>query len=125
VPLSEDEQRILSEIEQQFYENDPDLAHAVGSTTLYRHALRNIKWATLLFVGGIVILVWSLVSVGYIASFAGFLVMLGAALWIEHNARKLGRAGMQQVTASMRAAGVRDYLGTTRTKMRDRFKREE
>ncbi len=125
MPLSEDEQRILSEIEQQFYETDPDLAHAVGSTTLYRHALRNIKWATMLFVVGIVILVWSLVSIGYVASFAGFLVMLGAALWIEHNARKLGRAGMQQVTASMRAAGVRDYLGTTRTKMRDRFKRDE
>ena len=125
VPLSEDEQRILSEIEQQFYETDPDLAHAVGSTTLYRHAFRNIKWASLLFLAGVVILVWALVSVGYVAAFAGFLVMLGAALWIEQNARKLGRAGLQQVTASMRAAGLRDYFGSTRSRVRDRFKREE
>lgn len=125
MPLSEHEQRILSEIEQQFYETDPGLAHAVGSTTLYRHALRNIKWASLLFLVGVVILVWSLVSIGSLASFAGFLVMLGAALWIERNARKLGRAGIQQVTASMRASGVRDYLGSTRNKMRERFKRDD
>ena len=40
MPLSEDEQRILHEIEQQFYETDPALARAVGSTSLYRHAFR-------------------------------------------------------------------------------------
>ncbi len=72
-----------------------------------------------------VVLVWALVSIGYVAAFAGFLVMLGAALWIEQNARKLGRAGLQQVTASMRASGLRDYFGSTRTKMRDRFKRRD
>ena len=125
MPLSEDEQRILSEIEQQFYETDPGLAHAVGSTTLYRHAFRNIKWASILFLAGVVVLVWALVTVGYVAAFAGFLLMLGAALWIESNARKLGRAGLQQVTATMRAAGLREYLGSTRTRVRDRFKREE
>lgn len=125
MPLSEDEQRILREIEEQFYETDPALARAVGSTTLYRHAFRQIKLASLLFLLGVVTLVWSLVSVGYVASFAGFLVMLGAALWIEHNARKLGRAGLQQVTTSMKAAGLRDYLGNTRSRLRERFHRED
>jgi hypothetical protein len=125
VPLSEDEQRILHEIEQQFYETDPALARAVGSTSLYRHAFRNLKWATLLFLAGVAVLVWALVSVGYVAAFAGFLVMLGAALWFERNARKLGRAGLQQVTSSMRAAGLREAFGNTRTRMRDRFRREE
>jgi hypothetical protein len=125
VPLSEDEQRILHEIEQQFYETDPALARAVGSTTLYRHAFRNLKYATGLFLVGVVVLVWALVSIGYVAAFAGFLVMLGAALWFERNARKLGRAGLQQVTASMRAAGLRDALGNTRNRMRERFRRDD
>ena len=40
VPLSEDEQRILSEIEQQLYESDPALAREVGSTTVYTAAFR-------------------------------------------------------------------------------------
>ena len=125
MPLSEDEQRILHEIEQQFYETDPALARAVGSTTLYRHAFRNLKYATMLFIVGVMVLVFALVSVGFVAAFAGFLVMLGAALWFERNARKLGRAGLQQVTASMRASGLRDVFGTTRTRMRERFRRED
>ena len=50
MPLSEDEQRILQEIEAQFYANDPQLAQQVSETTLYRHASRNIKWAALGFV---------------------------------------------------------------------------
>jgi hypothetical protein len=125
VPLSEDEQRILHEIEQQFYETDPDLAHAVGSTSLYRHAFRRIKYATLTFILGIGLLVYALVSLGYFAAFGGFLVMFGSVLWFERNARKLGRAGMQQMTSSMRAAGLRDALGNTRNRMRDRFKRDD
>ena len=125
MPLSEDEQRILHEIEQQFYETDPDLAHAVGSTSLYRHAFRRIKYATLTFILGIGVLVWALVSLGYIAAFGGFLIMFGSVLWFERNARKLGRAGLQQMTSSMRAAGLRDALGNTRNRMRDRFKRDD
>jgi Protein of unknown function (DUF3040) len=125
VPLSEDEQRILHEIEQQFYETDPALARTVGSTSIYRHYFRGLKWATLLFVLGVVVLVYDLVAFGYVAAFAGFLIMLGAALWAERCIRKLGRAGLQQVTASMRAAGLRDLFGNTRDKMRERFKRDD
>jgi hypothetical protein len=125
VPLSEDEQRILHEIEQQFYETDPDLARTVGSTSVYRHYLRSLKWASLAFVLGIVVLVYTLIAYGYLAAFVGFLIMLGSALWFERSARKLGRAGLQQVTASMRAGGLRDYFGNTRSKMRERFKRDE
>ena len=125
MPLNEDEQRILHEIEQQFYETDPDLAHAVGSTSLYRHAFRRIKYATLTFILGIGVLVWALISLGYIAAFGGFLVMFASVLWFERNARKLGRAGLQQMTSSMRAAGLRDAFGNTRNRMRDRFKRDD
>ena len=125
MPLSEDEQRILHQIEQQFYETDPALARAVGSTTLYRHAFRNLKYATGLFLVGVLVLVFALVSVGFVASFVGFLVMLAAALWFERNARRLGRAGLQQVTASMKSSGLRDMFGSTRNRMRDRFKRDE
>src|SRR5438309_12075499 len=102
VPLSEDEQRILHQIEQQFYETDPALARAVGSTSLYRHAFRQIKYATLTFLVGVAILVYSLVSVGFVAAFLGFLVMFASVLWFEHNARKLVRVGLQHVTFSTR-----------------------
>ena len=57
MPLSEDEERILSEIAQQFYADDPEFARGVGETTLYTHTVRRMKWSGLGFVAGVVFLV--------------------------------------------------------------------
>src|SRR5437660_3751901 len=124
VPLSEDEQRILHEIEQQFYEHDPDFAREVGSTTLYRHAGRNLKWAAMGFVGGFALLIASFATSLFLG-FTGFLVMLACAFVFERNLRKLGRAGWQQMTESMRAGNLREYFGDAGNRIRRRFKREE
>ena len=43
MPLSDDEQRILSQIEQQLHETDPALAKEVATTTVYTHSARNIN----------------------------------------------------------------------------------
>ena len=75
VPLSEDEQRILSEIEAKLYETDPSLAKEVGSTTVYTAGLRSLRWATVGFVVGLVGMIVTL-SISYWLAFGGFLVML-------------------------------------------------
>jgi hypothetical protein len=124
MPLSEDEQRILSEIEQRLYETDPDLAKNVGRTTVYTHALRHLKWATALFVVGVVVMIATL-STSFWFAFGGFLLMLCSALWFERNARKLGRTGIHQATTHLRTSGLRDAFGSTSQRMRDRFKRSE
>lgn len=124
MPLSEDEQRILHEIEQQLYETDPSLARDIADTTVYTHAYRNLKWAVLTFVVGVVVLVATL-AVSFVLAFGGFLIMLVSALAIERNARKLGKVGMQQMTQSMKTAGLRDAFGNANQKMKDRFRREE
>ena len=126
MPLSEDEQRILHQIEEQFYESDPDFAGELGKHNLYTHHLRRMKWATATFVIGIIVLVAALATEStFIAAFAGFVIMLGSALWFEHNLRRLGRAGMQQLTESMRASGVREYFGNASQRWRERFRRDE
>ena len=125
MPLSEDEERILKDIEREFYENDPAFAKGVGETTLYRHAWRNIKLSLVGFVVGLAVLVLAL-SVSYLFAFGGFLIMLGCALVIERNARKMGRAGLESVTNRMKAGnGLREMLGTSSEKMRERFKRDD
>jgi hypothetical protein len=86
MPLSEDEQRILHQIEQQFYESDPDFAYNVSQTSLYRHAFRNIKWAALGLVAGLVFLLLTL-SVHVLLAFTGFLMMLACAFVIERTSR--------------------------------------
>jgi len=124
VPLSEDEQRILLEIEQRLTEEDPDLVREVASTTVYTHALRNLKLATLLFVVGVVGMVW-LLGTHPVLAFGGFLVMLAAALVFERNARRLGKAGVQQITQNLRGGSVREYFGAQGQRMRDRMRRED
>ncbi|MEA3019405.1 MAG: hypothetical protein QOI47_929 [Actinomycetota bacterium] len=124
VPLSEDEERILHEIEQQLHATDPQLVREVGSTTLYRHAGRNLKWAALGFVAGLVFLMVTFTTSTPLAAL-GFLAMLGSALAFERNLRKMGKAGWRQWTQSVGASGVRDYFGNASSRVRDRFKRDE
>ena len=124
MPLSEDEQRILSEIEQQLYQSDPALARDIADTTVYTHAYRNLKWSLLGFVVGLVGLIFTL-GTSYLLAFGGFLIMLVSALAVERNARRLGKAGMQQMTQSMKAAGLRDALGNTGSRLKDRLKRPD
>jgi hypothetical protein len=121
VPLSEDEERILHEIAQQFYTDDPEFAREVGETTLYSHTVRRMKWSGFGFVAGVVFLVASL-STSYLMAFGGFLMMLGCALYFERNLRKLGKAGLEHVTRSIKATGFRDAIGGARGRMRERFR---
>ncbi len=123
MPLSEDEQRILHQIEQQFYESDPAFAREVAKTTVYRHAGRNLKWAALGFFLGFVLLIASF-TFNQILGFAGFLVMLGCAFVFERNLRKEGRSRLQDLRQSVGARNFGDVIGDTRRRLRDRFNRE-
>ena len=126
MPLSEDEQRILREIEQQFYDTDPAFARGVGTTTLYRHGLRRMKLAVLLFVLGLGVLVYALVLGNFVAAFLlGAVPMFAAMLVFEANLRTLGRAGIQQVTNSARAASIRDAIGNAGKRARGRVRRDD
>ena len=124
MPLSEDEERILQEIEQQLHASDPDLVREVSSTTLYRHAGRNLKWAGVGFVAGLVFMVMTFTT-SIVLAFAGFLGMLASAIFFERNLRKMGRAGWHQWTETMRTNGVRERMGSVGDRVRDRFKRDE
>ena len=124
MPLSEDEQRILHEIEQQFYESDPAFAREVAKTTVYRHAGRNLKWAALGFFVGFAVLIASFSS-SVILGFAGFLVMLASAFVFERNLRRMGKAGWKQVSESVKVSNFKDALGETGKKFKKRFKKEE
>jgi hypothetical protein len=67
----------------------------------------------------------ALLPTSYLLSFAGFLLMLACALVFERNLRKLGRAGLDQLTRAVRAKGLRDALGGAGRRMRERIKRDD
>ena len=124
MPLSEDEQRILSQIEQQLHETDPALAKEVATTTVYTHSARNIKSSILGFIVGLVTIVLTL-SVSFWLAFIGFVMMLAAALLFEQNLRRLGRAGMNQLSMNVQSGSLRNSLSGRRGKLRERFRPDE
>ena len=97
MPLSEEEQRILSEIESQLRASDPDLARQVGSTTIYSHALRQLRWGIVgfiaAFLGGLGIAVRRLMlpEVRILTDFKDVLLLvltltlLGSGIVASHN----------------------------------------
>lgn len=122
MPLSEEEQRILQEIEKNFYDSDPAFAREVSTKTLYRHAGRNLKWAGVAFIAGLVILILGFTESIFLGFF-GFLVMVGSAFLFYSNAAKMGRAGLQSV--SQRTGNISEVFGRRSQKLKDRFRRDD
>ena len=112
VALSDDEQRILRQIEEQL-ETDERFAQAVSSSGLYRHSARTIRWAGLGAVVGLVGVVLAL-QVHFLVSFVCFLWMLGCALVIERQIRLIGRVGAKDIAESLKPS----------SRFRERFTRD-
>lgn len=123
MPLSPEEQRILHDIEKSFYEHDPQFSRKVSETTIYRVAGRNLKWLALGFVAGLVLLLWSFAQ-SVLLGLVGFVIMLGCAFFFERNLRKMGRAGWQSLSSSVRGGGLGGRVGGAGKRVRDRFKRD-
>jgi len=88
MPLSDHEQKILEEIERRLAEEDPRLEDR-ASTTLYSHLARRIRWASLAFLVGFVLLLLFAVSIW--AAAAGFVLMLTSTLLIYRYLQQMGR----------------------------------
>ncbi len=116
MPLSEDEQRILRQIEEQL-QGDERFAQAVSSSGLYRHSVRTVRWAVFGVVAGLVVMVGAL-QVHFIVAFLGFLMMLGCAMVIERQVRLMGKAGVQDIAQSLRGPRA------AAQRMRDKFPRQ-
>ncbi len=100
MPLSEHEQRILDEIEQRLAEEDPRLVEAVSRTSLYTHLSRRIRWASLAFLAGFVMLMLFPVAL-WIAA-VGFGVMLVSALVVYRHLKQLGKDQVRALQQSGR-----------------------
>lgn len=93
MPLNEDEQRILEEIERQFYEEDPELAHSVASASLRSRLRPHRRLAVLGFIVGLVVMVVSL-KIVWVATL-GFLLMLASAGWLAMTFRRTSDGGSE------------------------------
>lgn len=93
VPLSEDEQRILRQIEQEL-EQDPQF-----SSRGYRVSRKRAALLSTGLVLGLVVTVLGL-SVGYLVSFGGFVFVLVMAVLLEAELRVIGRDRLASLPVS-------------------------
>ena len=79
MPLSEEELRLLEQMEQALAQEDPKFASTLRGSTLERTARMRTIAAAVAFVAGIVMMMGGAVSEQYWLAIIGFLVMLASA----------------------------------------------
>ena len=79
MPLSEEELRLLEQMERALVEEDPKFASTLRGTTLRRAARRRALLAGFVFAVGIAVLMAGAISGWWQVGIAGFVIMLGSA----------------------------------------------
>ncbi|QNN53102.1 DUF3040 domain-containing protein [Nocardioides mesophilus] len=79
MPLSEEELRLLEQMEKALVAEDPKLASTMRGTTLRRHARRRAYIAAGAFVVGVAVLMTGAVLSNTYVGIVGFVLMLGSA----------------------------------------------
>lgn len=100
MPLSEEELRLLEQMERALVEEDPKLASTLRGTSLRRSARRRAIVAGIVFAVGIAVLMTGVISEYWIVGIVGFVIMLASATIAVTALR-----GRQSVAAAPRTAG--------------------
>lgn len=79
MPLSEEELRLLEQMERALVEEDPKFASTLRGTSLRRSARRRAILAGVAFLGGVAILMTGAITQVPLVGIAGFVVMLASA----------------------------------------------
>jgi len=90
MPLDDHEQRILDEIERQFYEEDPDLALAVRN--IDRSGRFGVRYPLVGLVAGMVV-VLATFTVSTPLAILGFVLMVASATALAYGIRNRIQAG--------------------------------
>ena len=79
MPLSEEELRLLEQMERALVEEDPRLASTLRGTSMQRAARRRATLAAVAFAVGLALLTAGVIAQQPVIGIVGFVVMLGAA----------------------------------------------
>ena len=101
MPLSEEEQRILHEMEEKLYEHDRAFADRVSTKSQNRPQARSGRGWVVAFIAGFVLLLVGFGSSVLLGSL-GFLIMLAATVAFVHQARQADSPGFGGLKGSRR-----------------------
>jgi hypothetical protein len=92
VPLSEEELRLLEQMERALVEEDPKLASTLRGTSLRRSARRRAILAGLVFLVGVTVLMTGAIAQLWYVGIVGFVIMLASATVALGSMRQSGGA---------------------------------
>ncbi|MCQ9164273.1 MULTISPECIES: DUF3040 domain-containing protein [unclassified Arthrobacter] len=90
MPLSEHEQRLLDQLEQQLHDEDPKFAHTLASDPARSLSTRHIVIGILVMIAGIMVLLGGVAIKVIVVGIIGFLIM-GAGVYIAISRPKFSR----------------------------------
>ena len=99
VPLSEEELRLLEQMERALVEEDPKFASTLRGTTLRQAARRRALLAGFVFAVGVAVLMSGAISGWWWLGIVGFVIMLGSATVGLSALRGQQRAGADTLVA--------------------------
>jgi len=94
MPLSDNEEKILAEIEANIRKSDPGLAQHVEQTTVYRHSGRRIAMSVAGIVGLLVVIVFTFSTPAWPVAFLAFAGMVMIGMSLVENVVKIGKVGV-------------------------------
>jgi hypothetical protein len=121
VPLSDHEQRLLDEIEQALYAEDPKFAAAVRSARTRSRTRRSIGLGVLGVVAGLALVLVGLLTTVIVLSVVGFVLLVGACGFIAQTLRGRDR-GAPAPSGPTGGSRVPRHSGL-RSRMEDRLRR--
>ena len=118
MPLSEHEQRLLEQMERALYAEDPKFASALRGSDLRGRYRRRALLGAVGVAAGLALLPVGIATKIFPISVAGFLVMLGSAIWAVSSWRRVPAPGDLGIVGGSAAAGrpAKGRLGKTKGK---------
>lgn len=110
VPLSEEELRLLEQMERALVQEDPKFASTLRGTSFRRAARRKAILAGVVFAGGVAILMTGAISELIPVGIAGFVIMLASATYCVATLK--GHAPASAAAVGAEAAGAGDESRT-------------
>jgi Protein of unknown function (DUF3040) len=122
VPLSEHEQKLLEQIEQALYAEDPKFAASVRSARSRKLGRRWILWSILGVLAGLGLVLVGLLAKLVVLGIVGFVLIVAACAYGASMLRRGSTTGSGTNPAAA-SGGTKNRSGGLRGRMEDRLRR--
>ena len=128
MPLSEEEQRLLAQMEQALADEDPKFASTLRGSTLRARLRRTVLVSAVGFVAGVAVLMFGVILQMTIVSVIGFVLMLASAYFFVTAWRRGGEVSADETPQSQggqpqRAATPAQRQSSFMDRMEERWRR--